>query len=270
VSLPVPIGLNPTTIGVTAGWWLAAAGGAEAAGLTGVWAWDHFISRGRRTDPVLECWTILTAAAAITPRIRIGSFMTNVMNRHPAVLARALATLADIAPGRVDLGIGIGGYAAELQAYGIRVPDPSERSARLEEAVAVIRLLLAGGPVDHEGRFYRLAHAMAFPVPQPPPRIVVAGQTQAGARLAARVGDAWSCPSDRLDRLLPVYREALAGGARRGGTGAVIVGVDAGAVLEDAAGTIGGLVERGADEVVVEWLRPDQLDGVLEALERLA
>src|SRR4051812_2680246 len=89
----IPIGLNPTTINVSSEWWLQAARDAESAGFKGIWSWDHFVSRGHKSAPVLECWTTLTAAAAVTSRLHVGSFVTNVMNRHPAVLARMLATI---------------------------------------------------------------------------------------------------------------------------------------------------------------------------------
>ena len=176
----IPIGLNPTTINVTSEWWLRSARDAEAAGFKGVWSWDHFVSRGRKTDPVLECWTTLTAAAAVTNRIHVGSFINNVMNRHPAILARMVATLWDQSGGRVELGIGVGGSGPELPSYGITLPEPAVRSAILEEAVAVIRLLFAGGPASYEGKFFQLHEAVASPVPQPPPRIVVGGENQPG------------------------------------------------------------------------------------------
>ena len=152
------------------------------------WAWDHFVSRGELDDPVLECWTTLAATAARTRQLRVGSFVSNVMNRHPAVLARMAATLSDLSGGRLELGIGIGGHPAEHQAYGIPFPDPAERAAHLEEAVQVLRLLFGGGPVDFDGRFYQLSAAHAFPAPQPPPRITIGGEKPAGARLAARIG----------------------------------------------------------------------------------
>ena len=133
----------------------------EAAGYATAWAWDHFVSRGRLDDPVLECWTTLAATAATTRRIRVGSFVSNVMNRHPAVLARVVATVADLAPGRVELGIGIGGHPAEHTAYGIEFPPPPERAARLEEAVTVIRALFTGGPVSFHGAWYGLDGADA-------------------------------------------------------------------------------------------------------------
>lgn len=270
MSLALPVGINPTTIGVSADWWLQAACRAERLGLASAWAWDHFVSRGRRSDPVLECWTLLAAAVATTSRIRLGSLVTNVMNRHPALLARMLATLADLAPGRIELGIGIGGHPAEHQAYGIDFPDAEERSARLEEAISVLRLLFTGGPVDYAGRFHRLSGAHAFPVPAPPPRIVVAGDSTAGARLAASVGDAWTCAAADLERLGPVFGEALAQVGREPSSVALLVRVSLDELTRDPAAVVASLAERGASEVIVEWVHPAELDRLLEALERHA
>jgi alkanesulfonate monooxygenase SsuD/methylene tetrahydromethanopterin reductase-like flavin-dependent oxidoreductase (luciferase family) len=99
-----------------------------------------------------------------------------------------------------------------------------------------------------------------------PPRLVVSGQSPAGARLAARIGDAWTCPEDVLDRLLPVHREAVQRAGRDEARPAVVVGVAPEMVLQDPARAVGDLAERGADEVVVEWVRRSQLDPLLEAL----
>ena len=134
-GLAIPVGVNLTTIAVSSRWWLESANGSRRPGISTAWAWDHFVSRGRLTDPLLECWTTLAApAAAMTSRVRVGSFVTNVVNRHPAVLARMAMTVADLAPGRVELGIGIGGHPSEHAVYGIDFPDARERAARLEEA----------------------------------------------------------------------------------------------------------------------------------------
>src|SRR3954451_21296530 len=212
----IPIGINPTTIGVTSEWWLGAARDAEAAGFKGVWSWDHFVSRGKKTDPVLECWTTLTAAAASTTKLHVGSFINNVNNRHPAVLARMIATLWDQSGGRVELGIGAGGYVPEMASYGIRFPEPAERVAVLEEFVTVTRALWSGGPANFDGRFFQLKDAWAFPVPDPAPRITIGGESPATVRLAARVSDGWTTPAAEYERLVPVYLEELerAGRAR--------------------------------------------------------
>ncbi len=273
----IPIGLNLTSIGVSSAWWLDAAAQAEQAGFSAVWCWDHFISRGRdKTRPVLECWTTLTAAAAVTERIRVGSFVTNAMNRHPAVLARMLATQADQSGRRIELGLGAGGYPPELAAYGIDFPAPVERVERLEEAVAVLRLLWSGGPADYEGRHFRLRQAWSHPVPDPTPRIIIGGAKPAFARLAARVGDGWTTPATDYERLLQMHLDELAahGRARNDVAHLVEVSLDRDAPLErqplvaDPASFAAEWQARGADELVVGWVRPDDLPALLSAAQR--
>lgn len=270
------LGVNPTSIGVTPAWWLEAARRLEAAGFDGVYCWDHFISRGRPQTPVLECWTTLAATAAVTSRLRLGSFVNNVMNRHPSVLARMTANIAALAPGRLDLGIGVGGNAAEAAALGIAFPDVADRVALLEEVTAVLRALWAGGPVSYEGRWYRLTDAYAHPAPEPPPRIIVGGESPAGARLAARAGDGWTTTGEALLRLRSAYEDALGAAGRRREDVTVIVAVDLAPdaapggdpLLADLRGEAERWRERGADELVVNWVRAAQLPAVLEAAER--
>jgi len=263
----LPVGLNPTAIGVPAAWWVEAARRAEDAGFISAWIWDHFISRGDLADPLLECWTTLTAAAVSTERIGVGSFVANVMNRHPAVLANIVATLADLAPGRVELGVGIGGHPAEHRAYGMAFPPPPERAARLEEAIAVLRLLFRGGPVDFEGRYYRLEGAHAFPVPRPVPRITVAGVTPAGARLAARLGDAWTCFASEYDRLRPVFLAELATAGRATEDVAIVVGIEHADIVEDIDELTTRWRDRGASELVIHDVGPAHLDRILALLQ---
>lgn len=272
----IPIGVNLTAIGVSSAWWVETARALEGVGFSTVWCWDHFISRGRLRDPCLECWMTLAVTAASTTRLRVGSFVSNVMNRHPAVLARMVASLADSSGGRVELGIGIGGHPAEHEAYGIHFPGAPERVERLEEAVEVIRLLWSGGPVSFEGRHYRLRDAYAYPVPNPPPRIVIGGEKPGGARLAARIGDAWTMNGRELDRLEPVFREALDEAGRSRSEVKMVVALDLkrGVAAEeqplfrDLSGELERWRERGADELVLHWVRPGEVPALLAAAER--
>lgn len=264
--LAIPVGLNPTAIGVSGDWWIEAARRAEAAGFGSVWIWDHFISRGDLDDPLLECFTTLTAAAVSTESIGVGSFVVNNVNRHPAVLANIVATLAQFAPGRVELGIGIGGHPLEHENYGIDFPPAKERAERLEESLAVLRALFAGGPADFEGRYYRLQEARSFPVPDPLPRITVAGMRPAGARMAARLGDAWTCFAGSYEALRPVFDAELTEQGRSASEVGVIIGIEHAEVSEPLADLAARWQERGASELIIHDVGPDELDRILALL----
>jgi alkanesulfonate monooxygenase SsuD/methylene tetrahydromethanopterin reductase-like flavin-dependent oxidoreductase (luciferase family) len=208
------IGVVLSTLGVDAAEWLARARRLEAAGYASIWSWDHFVSRGDRTTPVLEAWTMLSAAAATTTRVTIGPFVANVMNRHPAVLARMSSTLQAVSGGRHVLGLGIGGHPAEHEAYGIDFPEPAVRAARLRETIQALRALWAGGPVTFEGEHVRLTDAYAFGPADPPPPILVGAGSTAGIRIAAELGDGWAAESDEFFDREPRYREELAKAGR--------------------------------------------------------
>jgi alkanesulfonate monooxygenase SsuD/methylene tetrahydromethanopterin reductase-like flavin-dependent oxidoreductase (luciferase family) len=212
---------------------------------------------------MLECWSMLAAASVATRRVRLGSFVSNVMNRHPAVLARVVATIADLAPGRLELGIGAGGHPAEHEAYGIPFPPGSERTEHLREAIDVLRLLLAGGPADYQGERYRLRDAHAFPVPRPRPRIIVGGESPAGARFAARHADAWTGPGSRFAELMPIFTRELQAAGRAIHDVPIIVGLEVEELGSDLVTLAAGWQERGASELIVHDVKPDELADVL-------
>ena len=224
MSESLPIGVTIRSIRAEPVWWLESARRLDDAGYAGVWSWDHFMGRGDLTVPVVEGWTIVAMAAAATRRATVGTFVANVMNRHPALLARMASTLQIASGGRLVLGIGIGGAPKEHAAYGMDFPEATERAVRLEEAIAVLRALWAGGPVTRPSPYYPLHDAVAFPVPQPSPPIIIGGETPAGARLAGRVGDGWSTFDDNFVQNLPLYLEALEAAGRRRNEQRVLVG----------------------------------------------
>jgi len=274
----LPIGVCIRAIRAEPRWWLESAVRLDAAGYAGVWCWDHFMGRGDKTVPVVECWTMLAMAAAATERLTVGSFVLNVMNRHPALVARMAATLQIASAGRLIVGIGIGGAPREHEAYGMPFPDAPERVARLEEAVAVLRALWAGGPVTRESPFYPLREAYARPVPDLAPRIVIGGETAAGARLAARIGDGWTAFDDNFEANLPIYLETLAANDRRRADQTVLVGFQ-GDWLGDASVAETGWVqaprdtwarwhEAGADGAIVLARSTDDVDALVDAVAR--
>jgi len=276
----LPIGVCLRTIRATPDWWLESARRLDDAGFAGVWAWDHFIGQGTdRTVPVVEDWTILSMAAAQTKRVTVGPFVMNVMNRHPAVVARMASTLHIASGGRLILGIGIGGAPREHASYGIDFPAAPERVQRVEEAVAVIRALWTGGPVTRPSPFYPLDDAVAFPVPDPPPPIIVGGETRPGAALAARIGDGWSTFEDNFEANLPIYLEALDAAGRRREDQTVIVGFQRDWLGEDSS-VLGsqwvtdprGAWERwhaaGADAAIVTARTTEDVDALVESVGR--
>ena len=274
----LPIGVCIRSIRGEPGWWLESARRLDAAGYAGIWSWDHFIGQGVPTVPVVECWTILAMAAAQTERVSIGPFVLNVMNRHPAVVARMASTLQIASGGRLILGIGIGGAPKEHAAYGIDFPAAPERVARLEEAVAVIRALWIGGPVTRESPFYPLREAFAYPIPVRPPPIVLGGETAAGARLAGRIGDGWSAFDDNFEANLPLYLESLAASGRRREDQRVIVGFQ-GDWLAEASIADSPWIQApnetwqrwqaaGADDVIVLARTTADIDALVEAAGR--
>ncbi|HET9541271.1 MAG TPA: LLM class flavin-dependent oxidoreductase [Candidatus Limnocylindria bacterium] len=275
----LPIGVCLRTIDAGPEWWLDSARRLDAAGYAGLWAWDHFTGRGDLTVPVVENWTILSMAAGATQRVTIGSFVINVMNRHPALLARMAATLHLGSGGRHILGIGIGGGPTEHLAYGMEYPDAPERVQRLEEAVAVIRALWAGGPVTRESPFYPLDEAYARPVPDPPPPIIIGGETRAGARLAGRFGDGWTAFYDNFEANLPAYLEALEQSGRARADQRLIVGFQGDDWLSDEPIAGSPWVEApreewarwqeaGADGVIVLARSPADVDALVDAADR--
>ena len=278
-SSGLPIGICLRTIGADPRWWLASARRLEAAGYAGVWAWDHFTGRGDLTVPVVENWTILSMAAGATRRMTVGSFVVNVMNRHPALLARMASTLQIASGGRHILGIGIGGGPGEHLAYGMDYPKAPERVQRLEEAIAVIRALWTGGPITRASAFYPLVEAYARPIPEPAPAIIIGGETRAGARLAGRFGDGWTAMDDTFEAHLPAYLEALEQSGRARADQQLFVGCQGNDWLSDEPITGTAWVdaprdewarwqEAGADGAIVLARSTADVDALVDAVDR--
>lgn len=181
-----------------------------------IWTFDHFVPVGEgadRSGPCLEGWIALAAAAQATERLRLGCLVTGNTYRHPAVLAKMAATVDHISNGRLEFGIGAGWHEDEHTAYGIPFYTVKERQDRLEEAVQLIRLLFrADGPVDFEGRYYRLRQAPFSPlcVQRPHPPIMVGGSGERRTlRTVARYADMMnvSGPPEVVRRKIEVLEE---------------------------------------------------------------
>ena len=221
----LPIGVSIRTIRAEPGWWLESARRLDAAGYAGVWAWDHFMGKGDPTVPVVECWTALSMAAAQTERITVGSFVLNVMNRHPALVARMASTLqiAERRPARPRHRASVAPPRSTRPTASTSRRRPSAWRAWRRPSRSSARMW-TGGPVTRESPYYPLHEASAHPVPNPPPPIIVGGETPAGARLAGRIGDGWSAFDDNFEQNLPLYLESLEAAGRRREDQRVLVG----------------------------------------------
>jgi F420-dependent oxidoreductase-like protein len=207
--------------GVTWDEWLAAAQACERLGFEGLFSSDHYFPTA--SDPARgssDAWTVLAALAARTERIRLGTLVSPVTFRWPAVLAKTAATVDRISGGRVDLGIGAGWWEEEHATHGIPFPSTAVRFDMLEEQLEIVHGLLTEEPFSFTGEHYRLAEGRFLPkaVQRPHPPIILGG---AGgprvARLAARWADEFNTvgvePAVARERFARV-REALATAGR--------------------------------------------------------
>jgi probable F420-dependent oxidoreductase len=170
---------------------------AEASGWHGVWLADHYMPNTGDTAPargdVYECWTLLPAMAAVTERIRIGTLVSPTSVHHPALLAKRAATIDRLSGGRMVLGLGAGWQLNEHVAYGIELEPPGRRVSRFEEAIGIIRSMLAEDWTTFHGEFYRVTQAPCDPKPvQSPLPLLVGTRGPRMLGIAARNANEWN------------------------------------------------------------------------------
>lgn len=156
------------------------------SGLDHVFVADHIsFHTGMGMDGLIQVATV--AALEPTLAVHVGVYLLAL--RHPAPVARQIATLCESAPGRLVLGVGVGGEDRhEIEICGI---DPRTRGRRTNECLVVLRGLLSGAPFSHRGEFFELSDALIRPKPDPPVPIVIGGRSNAAVARTARLGDGW-------------------------------------------------------------------------------
>jgi F420-dependent oxidoreductase-like protein len=177
----------------------------EQLGFEWISVWDHFYAADvTDPEPGYQCLEGLTAHAALamaTSTVRCGSLVYCAGYRHPAVLAKSIATIDNFSGGRVTLGLGAGWHQGEFDAYGIPFPPAPVRLRQLEEQLLCIRALFTEEVVDFEGEFYRLRAARCVPKPdQQHLPLWVGGQGErVTLKLVARHADGWNAPFVSVD-----------------------------------------------------------------------
>lgn len=164
---------------------LAGAALAEELGFDAGWVGDHLSFH----PPVLDAIGALSGAAGTTRSLLLGTSVLLLPMRHPVWTAKQLATVDALAPGRLCLGVGVGGEnPQEWEAAGVPVAG---RGRRLDESLEILLPLLRGEPVDHPGPLLPTRSPVLEPVPATPPPLVIGGRSDAALRRAARLGEGW-------------------------------------------------------------------------------
>ncbi len=216
---------------------------AEALGLDSIWVFDHLWPlSGRKDRPVLEAWTSLAWIAAATNRVTVGTLVTRSSLRNPVLLAHMAAAVAEIAPGRLTIGIGSGDDASrdENEAFGIPYWSGADRIAQFEETLGVVRDGLEGSET----------------------KLWVGGRSDDALALAARYGDGWNGwggTPERFAQDAATVAEYAAG---------LPIDMTWGGVLkrdEDIAAKLSAFVDAGARHVICTFSEPWR-DGVYEHL----
>lgn len=169
----------------------------EKLRLDSIWVYDHMFWDG---EDLFEGWTTLSALAPLIKHITLGTLVLRNAFRSPSLLAKMTATVNSILDGRLILGLGVGDVKADVEAYGIPFPDLETRIGMLAETIEILRLLWTGEPVDFNGKYHRLEHAICTPKNEHLPRIWVGGLAPRMVRLAASAADGWNAWNPSLDK----------------------------------------------------------------------
>src|SRR5881628_732883 len=151
MSRPVRFGVTLPQIKRTWAETSACAREIDALGFDSLWVCDHVYGVPLPNLPNLEAWTLLSAVAAITERAKLGTLVTPPFFRNPAILAKQIATIDQIASGRVIAGLGAGWFATEFEAYGCPFPGIGDRLRALRETIEVLKRLWTEERVTFEG-----------------------------------------------------------------------------------------------------------------------
>lgn len=192
------------------------ARGLEALGFDSLWLGDHLLSPIGNSEPWFAAWPALAGLATQTDRIRLGTLITTFLLHHPAALAKDITTIDHISGGRLEVGIGAGGYEdlEDAKVLGLPLPRPGERFARFREGVLALDSLLRGEVIESAGRFFQFHEVVTRPPPAQAPRppLTIAAHGDRALRVAASYADRWNSfmgagPRDTSEVVAALTRE---------------------------------------------------------------
>ena len=272
--------------GVTWDQWVALARACEASGYEGLFRSDHYLGFDRPGERgALDAWTTIAALGTMTERIRLGTMVSPVTFRHPALLAKSVVTADHASGGRVELGMGAGWFEDEHRAYGFAFPAAGERMAMLAEQIEIVHRLWGGedDEVSFEGAHYHLESCPTVPGPlqRPHPPLIVGGHAgPKAAAIAARWADEYDLVGGAPDEVRAgIGRIADACAAigrdpasiRRSVMLQTVVGADETELRDRVAAAMAVFGEDGDPDAYLDELRTSGLAGTPEqVLERLA
>lgn len=255
-------------------WWAAEPKwrAAEEYGFDHAWTYDHLGWRTLVDGPWFGAVPTLSAAAMVTSRIRLGTYVASPNFRHPLPFMRELITIDDLADGRLVVGIGAGGVGYDVKVFEGEDLSPKVRTDRFVEFVDTLDGLLRTDEFDHEGPNYTVKGARNLPGPvhRPRPPFLIAANGKRTMRLAARQGDGWVTtgkPSETQDdwwrsvrELSAGFDDALLAEGRDPATVDRYLSLDAGPVfslssVEAFTDAAGKAAELGFTDIVAHWPR---------------
>jgi alkanesulfonate monooxygenase SsuD/methylene tetrahydromethanopterin reductase-like flavin-dependent oxidoreductase (luciferase family) len=260
---------------------------SEELGFDHAWTYDHLTWGGLPDSPWYGTVSTLTAAAMVTERIRLGTFVTSPNYRHPVTFLRDLLSLEDISGGRILCGIGTGGDI-DSRILGGEPLTPRQRVDRLEEFTGLLDRLLTGDHVTAHGTYFSAVDARTLPGPVQQPRtpFIMAANGPRSLRLAARYGAGWVTTGPKVDTLEEWWTalkdlsarldDALAAGGREGAGFERHLNLDSSPVFSLGGADVfeemtGRADELGFTDVITHWPRPQEpYAGAVGTLEQVA
>jgi probable F420-dependent oxidoreductase len=246
--------------------YVAMARAAEDAGLDSIWLGDHLLYRGdgREERGPWEVWTMLSALAAATERVRLGPLVACASFHPPGLIAKMAATVDEVSGGRFVLGLGAGWNETEYRAFGLPY---DHRVSRFEESFTIVRRLLAGERVTLEGRFWQAEDLVLLPQPSRRIPLMIGSNGERMLSIALPHVDWWNSFYIEYRNTVDGFAELngrISAAAERAGRDPGEVGRSVAVLVEVEPGSVRRPKDAGIDPVSPGGLR-DHLRALEEA-----